>query len=249
VLITRLLTTNNQGGIMATKKNKNAVSPSERTQRKQTRPPVTHLVMCLDESGSMSSYQSAVIKGFNQFLQDQQALKDPARLTLIKFNSRVTFVHKDVSVLKVNKLTSRTYWPSNDTALWEATMKAIAEIDAVIEPEDRAIIMVMTDGCDSGYQYSAYDVKRAIQEREAEDNWTFVFLGLGTEDVFLSVAISAGFPANNILTVTDMVKLMSDVSDAVSVMRINPEAEHDNFFNMNENEQKVRKAQVQRYKY
>lgn len=207
-------------------------SEEERISKSTDRPPVTHLVVVIDESSSMDWQQKAVIRAFNAFLKDQQELRDPARMSVIIFNARIKIVAQDVSVLKVQPLSTQTYWPQADTALWDATKKAIDIVDADFQPEDRAIILVMTDGGDSGYYTTAAQLNKMLTERIDTGRWSFVFMGFGSDvEFFRMQAMNAGFPEANLIVAENFDRLMADISDAVCVARVSPNMKNTNFFN------------------
>ena len=49
---------------------------------------LTHIIIVLDRSGSMSGIQRATISGFNEFISQQRTLPGEATLLAIKFDDQ-----------------------------------------------------------------------------------------------------------------------------------------------------------------
>lgn len=140
---------------------------------------VTRILVVQDRSGSMGSRVEETITGFNEYLEDLAGDdSDEAYLTLIQFNTTYTVVEESTPVDEVEPLTDKTYKPSGGTALLDAVGRGITDLQDELEDDERALVIIMTDGMEnSSREYSADAVKKLIKRCECKGNWTFVFLG------------------------------------------------------------------------
>lgn len=148
-----------------------------------------HVSFVLDETGSMESYKSATISGFNEYvdgLRDKDAL-----FTLVTFNSMETKRrYEGVPIKEVKVLTGETYNPNAMTPLYDAIIAAIG----ATEDGDSVLFIIMTDGLENASKEATRDdVFRAIEEKK-KTGWSFVFLGADQDAwaVSSSIGVSAG---------------------------------------------------------
>ena len=152
--------------------------------------PRPHIYLLLDRSGSMASMVGDVIGGFNTFLDDQRALSDDARMTLVQFDSQdpqEVLVHA-APLGRVRHLSPRTFQPRGGTPLLDATGRLIARAAVRVEerrqlkkrPEE-IIFVTITDGHENqSVEYSKAAIVRLVAEKRAA-GWTFVYLGAGLD--------------------------------------------------------------------
>ena len=152
--------------------------------------PRPHIYLLLDRSGSMASMVGDVIGGFNTFLDDQRALSDDARMTLVQFDSQdpqEVLVHA-APLGRVRRLSPRTFQPRGGTPLLDATGRLIARAAVRVEerrqlkkrPEE-IIFVTITDGHENqSVEYSKAAIMRLVAEKQAA-GWTFVYLGAGLD--------------------------------------------------------------------
>jgi len=131
----------------------------------------------LDKSGSMSNKVNDVIGGFNLYVDE--LAKEPAvdyGFSLTLFDTAVKMKHKAVPLAKVDKLDSSRYRPSGNTALFDAIGNTVQTVDT--DGFDKVVTVVMTDGEEnSSREWTMQSVRELIRSREADGNWTFVFMG------------------------------------------------------------------------
>ena len=154
--------------------------------------------MILDKSGSMASKLKDVIEGFNAYL-DGLAQEDKVEylFSLTLFDTQVA--HRDVAIplVGVRKLDSRSYQPGGNTALNDAIGITVRKIDADRPQVDKVVTVIMTDGEENSSREWTHDaVKGLIRQKEADGNWTFVFLGASPEA--WDQGRSYGIPAANV---------------------------------------------------
>ena len=143
----------------------------------------THVTFVLDSSGSMSKIRDDTIGGFNTFLEDQQGEDGSATVSLVDFNSTVSVTYRGMAIEGADKLTSDTYTPGGQTALYDAivtgiddTGEFISGIDAADRPEN-VIIVVLTDGKENASETPQAVVRDRVKTKQADDGWEFLFIG------------------------------------------------------------------------
>lgn len=144
----------------------------------------SEIICIVDRSGSMHSIKDDAIGGFNQFLEDQQAVPGEANLTLVLFSHEYILVHDAVPLPQVEPLTDKTYQPSGSTALLDAVGRTIDDVGKRLaktaEPErpSQVIVAILTDGQENASSdYSKTRLAEMIQHQEEKYAWQFFFLG------------------------------------------------------------------------
>lgn len=142
---------------------------------------VVHLALLLDESGSMTGNEEAVIGGVNQFLADFRTSAADIRVWLATFDhhpgekrTRVKLDGKRVG--KVKDLRPGDYRPRGMTPLNDAVLDTIGAMDAKIGEGERAMVIILTDGLENASEASAETVKKAVRRAEKQ-GWSFLFIG------------------------------------------------------------------------
>ena len=151
---------------------------------------VTHIVVLLDESGSMESIRGDVIGGFNRLIGDQRIDGADAKVTLVKFDSQDphNVVLSGAPIGEVSNLTTENFTPRGSTPLLDATGRLIGRIRTEQEgrrqtglPVDDIVFVTITDGEENeSREYSLRRIRQLIEESEAA-GWTFVFLSAGLD--------------------------------------------------------------------
>src|SRR6185436_7851910 len=118
-------------------------------------PPVVHLYVLLDRSGSMSAIADDVIGGFNRLIADQQADGDDAVVTLVQFDSQDAHdvLTDAIPVRTVRPLNDATFTPRGMTPLLDATGQLLARAAQRVEylqmagkPAEDIVFVSITDG-------------------------------------------------------------------------------------------------------
>lgn len=160
--------------------------------------PITHVIVIVDKSGSMSPLAQDVRGGFNQFVEDLFDKDGRFRLTVTLFDTDFIPLAVNRKLRDVPKLTEANYQPSGFTALLDAVGKTIHEFDRETElaADERVMVVVQTDGQEnSSREYSRDAIFRLIKDREATRRWEFLFLGAGPD--IWEQAGSLGFARGN----------------------------------------------------
>ena len=144
-----------------------------------------HVVMVLDESGSMSNLRHDLIGGVNQFLADQRAQPGKCRLTLAKF-APYTVMHDAVKIAKAPNLTENDYMPSSMTPLLDAEGRAITAAMAreqarvaAGKPAESVLFVTYTDGHENASREWTFDRLSELKKDREAAGWTFLYMGAG----------------------------------------------------------------------
>jgi hypothetical protein len=142
------------------------------------------IIYVLDESGSMSTMGSEPKDSVNRTIKDQKELNIPgSKFSLIKFNSKVSVVYKDVNLEDVPEFTD--YCPSDMTAMYDAIGEAIDMMKAKGDGNyDNVICVILTDGLENcSKKYNLTSIKNMIKEMEKKHSWQFVYAA-ANQDAF-----------------------------------------------------------------
>ena len=142
-----------------------------------------HVGLLVDESGSMSGNEPAVVGGINEFVAklaaDQNGTKVLATLGMFDLHGndpvvRVRF--EDIPVSEVDTLGPGDYMPRGATPLNDAVIKTIRAMDERVKQGHRAMLVILTDGLENSSRASSNKVRKLIHEREKR-GWEFIYLG------------------------------------------------------------------------
>lgn len=139
-----------------------------------------HLVVLMDESGSMSGKEEAVVTGCNEFLH---AFKDnkSARAWVAFFDShpgedRTRFKLRNEKITKSASLKTGDYRPRGMTPLNDAIADTITAVAKTAGNDDTVFVAIITDGMENASETSTEQVKALIAKYEKK-GWGFVYLG------------------------------------------------------------------------
>lgn len=147
-----------------------------------------HIICMLDRSGSMQSLQNEVINSFNNFIEKQKK-SGKAFLTLVLFDDEYSLILDKVKLETVKPIDESIYFARGMTALYDAIGKTLNRYPA----EEKALVLIQTDGAEnSSQEFKKADIKRIIEEKE-KNNWEFVFLGanIDASSEGLSIGLSS----------------------------------------------------------
>jgi len=161
----------------------------------------SHVVVILDESGSMYSIQDATIAAFNEFLAEQKKDKIKTYVSLYKFNGYdIGTVYDHVSVEEISKLTPKSYQPGGGTNLLDAMGSVMLKVNQRLSESkkknrDSVMIVTMTDGEENmSSVFDSKSIKNMVENAESR-NWGFSFIGANV-DAF-AVGRNLGFKEVN----------------------------------------------------
>ena len=160
------------------------------------------IVIVIDKSGSMAQSREDVIGGFNTYINDLKREETiDAKLTLVMFDNSVHKLYSGKNIQDVGELCTKTYSPNGGTALNDAVMEAINDVDERLkkssEKEDvQVLLVVFTDGEEnSSRKYTDKDKIKQTRESKEKEGWAFIFMGADMDA--WSSASSYGISAAN----------------------------------------------------
>ena len=147
---------------------------------------LTHNLIIVDESGSMSCIYNEALIGMNETLQSirTSSEKNPQLVTLITFDTgHYNEIFSETPAEKTRNLTEKDYRPNGCTPLYDAMGRAITTLKRQVGEGERVIVTVITDGMENAStEYRAEDIKKMIEELENEE-WIFAYIGANQDAV------------------------------------------------------------------
>lgn len=146
--------------------------------------PTTHVLMAVDESGSMSSLATDVRGSFNTYVDSLRSDEFKYRLTVAKFDHEYRPFATAAKPKDVPRLDTETYRPRGNTALLDAIGRIVADFekDTVLGEGDKVMLVVQTDGEENASrEYSLDAVRKLIEDRQATGRWSCMFIGAGID--------------------------------------------------------------------
>lgn len=146
---------------------------------------IIHNLIILDESGSMESFKSQIISGFNETVQtikgSQKLFPEQEHfVSLVTFNSlRQNLIHFIDPVDKLDQIDDEKYQPNATTPLFDAIGFAVNKLKQVVanQLEANVLVTIMTDGEENASrEFSGNDIKKLIEELK-QQKWTFTYIG------------------------------------------------------------------------
>lgn len=152
-----------------------------------------HVLLAVDESGSMHDLASDVRGGFNQYIDGLAAETGTRwRFTVALFSNRnrlsdpnaeprVRYLCRDAKNADVPRLDERNYVPGGNTPLHDAVGDLVSGFGTRSD-DDRVLVVVQTDGLEnSSREWKLPAVKKLVEQRTATGRWGFVYLGAGLD--------------------------------------------------------------------
>lgn len=141
-------------------------------------PPV-HIVLVLDESGSMDWMRSKVVDGVNKLLDGLKADDTtPVNCTIVIFNdtARVLVDHKPAAQIK--PLSGYDYDPHSGTGLLDGVGMALDAAEAATGYNERALVAIITDGEENDSRiFKHEEIQARIKNLLQTSTWAFAFFG------------------------------------------------------------------------
>lgn len=156
----------------------------------------THVVLVLDETGSMEGVREATVGALKEWLSGlKKDLPRDTPVTFVRFNSaeiRRSIADQPLEVVSATEFDD--YAPNNMTPLWDAVGQTIDQTSPRVVGDDGVLFTVMTDGQEnSSQEYTAEHVRKLIETHKAA-GWKFMFLGADIDAYALSsqIGLAAG---------------------------------------------------------
>lgn len=138
---------------------------------------VTHVIVILDASGSMTGSEADVIGGVNSYVNALRTNHGGrVGISYVRFNYTPELVWNDIALADVPEMTSDLYRVRGNTALLDAVGGTVSAV--VDNGSDRYIVITHTDGEENASrEWTAEKVKTLIERHEATGRWSFSYFG------------------------------------------------------------------------
>jgi hypothetical protein len=144
-----------------------------------------HNLVILDESGSMNSIKSFIIKGFNELVQtvkgiEKQFPEQEHLISMVSFNSlNNKILHFTDPIQQLETINDKSYQPDSMTPLYDAMGFSISRLKHYLEGKENysVLVTILTDGEEnSSKEYNCSTIKNLVTNLERQ-NWTFTYIG------------------------------------------------------------------------
>lgn len=157
-----------------------------------------HNLIILDESGSMESIKTTIIKGFNELVQTIQGIEKqfPEQehfISFVSFNGLgQKLLHFIDPVSELKQIDSKSYKPEASTPLFDAMGFGINKLKQSLEgaKDYNVLVTILTDGEEnSSKEFSGNDIKNLVEELK-QDRWTFTYIGTDHDVEKIAISLS-----------------------------------------------------------
>lgn len=169
---------------------------------------VTLMTLLIDASSSIEArgLEQAVRDGQGMLVDSVQGSKqrDSILMALWTFNHELDVLHSYLQVSDAVRLDAKSYRGTGSTRLYDAWCDALASNVAYAQrlrdsgTSTRSIVVVITDGEDTGSSRTAADCAKLSKDLLASEQFVLGFVGVGKEVDFRAVARSMGVPEGGI---------------------------------------------------
>lgn len=162
---------------MAKTKDKDPIAEARRAAKKKT-----HLIVLIDESGSMQPLVESVVTGVNKLLATFREGDAKTRVTLGLFDEhpgadRIRYPAKAAKLKGVEDWAAADYNPRGMTPLNDAILDAVTLGLAEAKDDESVFLAVITDGMENASEASRDTVRAALVDAETKHHWGIVYLG------------------------------------------------------------------------
>ena len=182
--------------------------------------------LVIDVTGSMSGYETVVVNAVNAMLDDIEKMMGKTgqeiyvRITVFSILNgmeNIRVIRDFIHVQDCQRLTSVDYVPNGLTPLFEgiydgviATSTFGASAFSYGATGVQEVTVILSDGHEYHPNIAPVrtndEVRRLLKELNSKPHFTVAFVGVGDEADFRQVALDAGIPEGNIVTVEKSMK-------------------------------------------
>lgn len=165
------------------------------------KPKITHVLLLIDSSGSMTHLRMEVVDSFNRqiaSIRDESRRSGSLRTDVSVWHFAQTLsqivVGRDVE--EPMELSLDDYEPGGGTALIDSVVEAVGKVESARQAfgsDDSYLLVVLTDGYENSSSRKPSKLRELLLGLQATDRWTVVFQGPPrSRDVLLSYGVPAG---------------------------------------------------------
>jgi len=145
----------------------------------------------LDESGSMSTGQGAVVSGMNEQIQTiKNKFKDSNAdvvVSFVKFSDNIISLYEGTTLENLREFESHAYKPNGSTALYDAvgyTLDMMNRMDGINDEGNSSLLVIITDGEENASRhFNSKQIAERIQSLNNTKRWTITYLGPNSVDL------------------------------------------------------------------
>ena len=131
------------------------------------------VVFVIDKSGSMSGSEDNTISSFNEYIERERKNKYKTFISTVLFSDDYHYLHNNVDINKISKLTREDYVVGGCTALYDALGNTINSMKQ--KDTDKVLFIIITDGYENASrEYKKDDIKNLINKNK---DFEFIYVG------------------------------------------------------------------------
>lgn len=151
-------------------------------RRKKVARSRTRVYVVQDKSGSMGVRRAETISGFNEYVDElRNNAEGEVLLSLVQFDTAIDTPYTSKPLAEVPTMTEVDFIPGGMTALRDGVGRAIADASRQVQPDDKVLVIIMTDGGENSSREYTHEAILDQIKAHREKGWEFVFLGAGEE--------------------------------------------------------------------
>lgn len=145
----------------------------------KARKKLTHVGAVVDESGSMGHAQHQTEEAYGSFLGKLQDTPADVRVSLTIFDDKVRHPYEGEYLANAKGLSTVGYDATRGggTNLYDAFGDAIESHARRAAEADQVIMVIITDGADTGSARRPEQIRKMVDEKKATGRWQFIWLG------------------------------------------------------------------------
>lgn len=182
---------------------------------------LTEMIFIIDRSGSMSSFTSDTINGYNSMIQEQKKNNVNALITTVLFDHEYQIINDATPIQEVNPLTENEYYARGTTALLDTIAFTLTNVGSRLyntnenDRPHKVIVTIITDGQENASKiFGRNSVKEMIEHQQNVYSWEFMFIGSNLDAI--TEASSLGININNATNYTSSSAGITSVYNTVS---------------------------------
>ena len=144
--------------------------------------PKCHIVLIVDESGSMSDCRDATISSLKEKLDmiRSKAEEFILSVTVVYFSDTYRYIIYNKSIAFLEDFNIQRYLPNSSTALYDTCGEVIEHIRDLVDKDTNVLVDIITDGEDNqSRKVTPESIKTLIEILKSTGKWTFGFIGIG----------------------------------------------------------------------
>ncbi len=154
------------------------------------------VVFIIDKSGSMSGSEDNTISSFNEYIDKERKNNYKTIISTILFSDNYHYLHNNIDINKITKLTRDEYVVGGCTALYDALGNAIIDVDK--KNTDKVLFIIITDG----YENASKEFNNNMIKKMIKDHKDYEFIYIGADIDSYTAGSNIGIKKANIANYT-----------------------------------------------